>query len=153
YRLDTGDPDAYVLKEPEGTPIDESNFYNREWLPRLERLKIRRGPFNNTRHSYTSFMLSSGVKLAFVSAQTGDSIKTLESHYAKYIPEADTGRAAVEKLITKSETEVKPLDKTGTGANSPTLPENEKPLENQGLKTGAGEEGRTPDLMLGKHTL
>jgi len=29
-----------------------------------------------------------------------------------------------------------------------TLPEKEKPLTNQGLKNGAGEEGRTPDLML-----
>jgi hypothetical protein len=28
-----------------------------------------------------------------------------------------------------------------------------KPLISQGLKAGAGEEGRTPDLMLGKHTL
>jgi hypothetical protein len=28
-----------------------------------------------------------------------------------------------------------------------------KPLIPQGLKSGAGEEGRTPDLMLGKHTL
>jgi hypothetical protein len=28
-----------------------------------------------------------------------------------------------------------------------------KPLISQGLKNGAGEEGRTPDLMLGKHTL
>ena len=98
-------------------------------------------------------MLSIGAKLAFVSAQTGDSIKTLEAHCAKYIPDADTGRELVEENILKSETEVKPLDKTGTDANSPTLPENEKPLENQGLKTGAGEEGRTPDLMLGKHTL
>jgi hypothetical protein len=29
----------------------------------------------------------------------------------------------------------------------------EKPSISQGLKGGAGEEGRTPDLMLGKHTL
>ena len=28
-----------------------------------------------------------------------------------------------------------------------------KPSISQGLETGAGEEGRTPDLMLGKHTL
>jgi len=153
YRLDTGDPDAYVFTTPEGTPIDESNFYNREWLPRLERLKIRPRPFYNTRHSYTSFMLSSGVKLAFVSAQTGDSIKTLESHYAKYIPEADTGRDAIEKLITKSETEVKPDTAQGDSTDSPTPPKKKKPLISQGLKTGAGEEGRTPDLMLGKHTL
>ena len=31
--------------------------------------------------------------------------------------------------------------------------EKKKPLRKQGLKDGAGEEGRTPDLMLGKHTL
>ena len=30
---------------------------------------------------------------------------------------------------------------------------NKKPSISQGLKDGAGEEGRTPDLMLGKHTL
>ena len=29
----------------------------------------------------------------------------------------------------------------------------EKGPDKRGLKTGAGEEGRTPDLMLGKHTL
>jgi hypothetical protein len=28
-----------------------------------------------------------------------------------------------------------------------------KPSISRGLKDGAGEEGRTPDLMLGKHTL
>lgn len=28
-----------------------------------------------------------------------------------------------------------------------------KPPKNRRLKSGAGEEGRTPDLMLGKHTL
>src|SRR5262245_10772265 len=140
-------------RHPRARLLTRVIFITGSGLPRLERLKIRPRPFYNTRHSYTSFMLSSGVKLAFVSAQTGDSIKTLESHYTKYIPEADTSRDAVEKLITKSETEVKPLDKTGTDANSATLPENKKPLENQGLKTGAGEEGRTPDLMLGKHTL
>ena len=28
-----------------------------------------------------------------------------------------------------------------------------KPSSPRGLKNGAGEEGRTPDLMLGKHTL
>jgi len=42
-------------------------------------------------------MLSIGAKLAFVSAQTGDSIKALEAHYAKYILDADTGRDLVEE--------------------------------------------------------
>jgi hypothetical protein len=116
-------------------------------------LKIRLRPFYNARHSYTSFTLFIGAKLAFVSAQTGDSIKTLETHYyAKYIPDADNGRELVEEKILKSETEVKPL--AGMGPLLAPLPAgNKKPLISQGLKDGAGEEGRTPDLMLGKHTL
>jgi hypothetical protein len=118
----------------------------------LKRLEIRTRPFYNTRHSYTSFMLSVGAKIAYVSAQTGDTIKTLESHYAKYIPDADTGREAVEKLIT-GETEVKPETPQAGSNDSPTPPEKKKPPKNQGLRDGAGEEGRTPDLMLGKHTL
>jgi integrase len=153
YKPQSGGPENHFFTTPEGTPIDESNFYKREWLPRLKRLNIRSRPFYNTRHSYRSFMLSVGAKLAFVAAQTGDSIKTLETHYAKYIPDADTGRELVEENILKSETKVKPLGKMGTGADSPTPLQKKKPLTNQGLKTGAGDRGRTDDLMLGKHTL
>ena len=54
---------------------------------------------------------------------------------SKYIKETDSGA-----ILSKRD-------------DSSTLPEKEKPLTNQGLKDGAGEEGRTPDLMLGKHTL
>ena len=50
----------------------------------------------------------------------------------------------------KSETLAKP---SVDAADSPTPPEIKKPPKNRGLKNGAGEEGRTPDLMLGKHTL
>jgi hypothetical protein len=46
------DPDDYVFTTPAGAPIDEANFYHREWLPMLRRLKIRPLPFYNTRHSY-----------------------------------------------------------------------------------------------------
>jgi hypothetical protein len=52
--------------------------------------------------------------------------------------------------IQKSATLVKPASEVG---HSPTPPEKKKPLKGQGLRYGAGEEGRTPDLMLGKHTL
>jgi hypothetical protein len=38
-------------------------------------------------------------------------------------------------------------------ASSPSPTEIKKPSKDQGLFNGAGEEGRTPDLMLGKHTL
>jgi hypothetical protein len=61
-------------------------------------------------------MLSIGTKLALVSAQTGDNIKLLRRITRKYISRRNTGRELVEERILKSETEVKPLDKMGTGA-------------------------------------
>jgi hypothetical protein len=97
-----------------------------------------------------SFLYSIGARSGFISSQTGDSIKTLEKDYAKYIKEADDNRDFVEDQIQKSATLVKP---TNDVDHSPTPSEIKKPPENQGLKNGAGEEGRTPDLMLGKHTL
>ena len=75
-------PDGYVFTSSNGAAIDESNFYHREWLAMLRRLKIRPRRFYNTWHSYISFMLSSGHSALFVSKQTGGSIKTLETNYA-----------------------------------------------------------------------
>ena len=98
------EPDDYVFTTPNGAPISVDNFYHREWLPMLRRLNIRPRPFYNTRHSYVSFLLSIGAKSAFVSSQTGDSIRTLETHYAKYLPGVDTGREIVETSIRESET-------------------------------------------------
>jgi len=143
-------PSDYVFTTPAGTPIDEQNFLNREWLPTLRAKEIRPRPFYNTRHSYTSFLVSIGARSGFISAQTGDSIKTLEEHYAKYLPDADSMRDLVESSIQES---AKSVQSGFLGDSSPTLPEKKKPLRNKGLKNGAGEEGRTPDLMLGKHTL
>ena len=73
------EPDAYLSTTPDRTPIDESNFYKREWLPVLRKLKIRPRPFYNTRHSYASFMLSIGTKMNFISAQLRDCEETLRS--------------------------------------------------------------------------
>ncbi len=88
-----------------------------------------------------------------MSAQTGDGIRTLEKYYAKYLPQADSGRDFVEETILKSETWVKPEvgEKLAADANTPA--QRKKPLINQRLKDGAGDGGRTHDLMLGKHTL
>ena len=95
-------PDDYFFTTPEGMPIDETNFYKREWLPILTAKKIRPGPFYNTRHTSVSFLYSIGASSGFISKQTGDSIKTLEANYAKYIEEADRKRNFVETEIKKA---------------------------------------------------
>jgi integrase len=147
----TIDPDDPLFTTPQGAVIDVGNFYKREWKPMLRRLKnLRPRPFYNTRHSYVSFLYSISARPGFISSQTGDSIKTLEKDYAKYIKEADDNRDFVEKQIEKSATLVQPASEAD---HSPALMEKEKAPKDRGLKDGAGEEGRTPDLMLGKHTL
>jgi integrase len=147
------DPDAYLFTTPGGTPIDESNFYKREWLPMLRNLRIRPRDFYNTRHSYASFMLSIGARMNFISAQTGDSEETLRKHYAKYIESIDPQRDWIERQIRKSEKFSKKGEKSSFARSESESQKLKKPSISQGLKAGAGEEGRTPDLMLGKHTL
>jgi integrase len=111
--------DDYVFKTPGGTPIYEQNFMNRESSPTLRVKEIRPWPFYNTRHSYTSFLFSIGARSAFVSAQTGDSIKTLEEHYAKYMLSADNMRDLVETTVRKSAKSVQSGFEAG---DSPTPP-------------------------------
>jgi hypothetical protein len=147
------DPDAYLFTTPDRAPIDESNFYKREWLPMLRKLQIRPRPFYNTRHSYASFMLSIGTKMNFISAQTGDREETLKKHYAKYLEGIDPQREWIEDQIRKSEKFSQKREKSKSRQAKTQPAKMKKPLVSQGLKDGAGEEGRTPDLMLGKHTL
>ena len=142
------EPDDYVFTTPNGAPISVDSFYHREWLPMLRRLNIRPRPFYNTRHSYVSFLLSIGAKSAFVSSQTGDSIRTLETHYAKYVPGADTGRDIIETVIRESETRLQPRANTGQVRTASIPIEVKKPLLIEGLRNEAGDRGRTGDLVL-----
>src|SRR5262249_25963609 len=150
------EPDAYLFTTPDKTPVDENNFYKREWLPMLRRLKIRPRPFYNTRHSYTSFLLSVSAPMAFICAQTGDKEATLRRHYARYMHDIDPQRDRIENAIRKSEKSEKfpeKSEKSGFRQDAKQSLKMKKPPISRGLKSGAGEEGRTPDLMLGKHTL
>jgi hypothetical protein len=98
-------------------------------------------------------MLSIGAKMAFVSAQTGDKEATLRKHYTRYLEEIDPDRNWIEAAIRQSEKSEKfreKSEKSGFGRDGSRSPKMKKPLIPQGLKSGAGEEGRTPDLMLGE---
>src|SRR5207247_2207029 len=75
--------DDYVFTTASGTPIDQANFYRREWVPMLRVLKIRPRPFYNTRHTYISYMLEIGAKPLWVARQTGTSLDMIERHYGK----------------------------------------------------------------------
>ena len=103
--------------------------------------------------STVSFLPFIRAKSAFVSSETRDSIRTLETHYARYLPGADTGREIVETSIRQSETQVKPWANTSKSHSTLIPIQLKKPLIVQGLRGEAGDRGRTGDLVLGKHTL
>jgi hypothetical protein len=98
-------------------------------------------------------MLSIGAKMNFISAQTGDREETLLRHYAKYLEGIDPQRNWIEGQILKSEKSAQKREKSNSKQIGTSSAKMKKPSISQGLKDGAGEEGRTPDLMLGKHTL
>ena len=74
-------PEDFVFTTPRGTPIDEVNFYQREWLAALRALRIRPRPFYNCRHTYISTLLAAGGKPLFVCRQTGTSLEMIGKHY------------------------------------------------------------------------
>ena len=149
--------DGAVFKSVNGQRISENNFQKRYWVTALARLKIRPRPFRNTRHTYISQMLKIGMN----PEQVGTSYKMIKEHYQKYIPNPQDWNA-VERMIGQDQRRQRghlqgqPVTFTVTQSDKRKrgrLREKKKPPINRGLRNGAGEEGRTPDLMLGKHTL
>ena len=71
---------------------------------------------------------------------------TVKGRYARYIDRIDPQRDWIEK-------NVKNRVSSDTFDAESNTPKTQKPLVSQGLEFGAGDRGRTDDLMLGKHTL
>ena len=145
--------DGAVFKSVNGQRISENNFQKRYWVTALARLKIRPRPFRNTRHTYISQMLKIGMN----PEQVGTSYKMIKEHYQKYIPNPQDWNA-VERMIGQDQRRQRghlqgqPVTFTVTQSDKRKrgrLREKKKPPINRGLRNGAGEEGRTPDLMLG----
>jgi hypothetical protein len=87
---------------------------------------------------------------------TVDRSKEIRSGTAeKYIPSAQDWHAVAtllsrERRRQRKNTERKPVTFCSR-RKTPSQRAKKKPVISHGLKSGAGEEGRTPDLMLGKH--
>jgi hypothetical protein len=64
-------PGEHFFATPEATPIDESDFYKREWLPILRAAKIRPPPLFTTQGIATlaSCIQSEQVRVLFQSKQ------------------------------------------------------------------------------------
>ena len=74
--------DDLVFPAKNGGPIDDHNFRNRAWVTILEQANIPyRKPYN-TRHTFISHALESGMNPVMVAELTGHDVKTLYENYA-----------------------------------------------------------------------
>jgi integrase len=77
----TINPDAFIFKSPKGKFVDFQNFAVREWKPTLTALGVGfRNPYQ-TRHSYITFCLDSGMNAKDVAKLVGNSPEIIFKHY------------------------------------------------------------------------
>jgi hypothetical protein len=139
--------DDFVFTTVNGAPIDEGNFYAREWVPALRRLQIRPRPFYNTRHTYITYMLDIGANPLFVARQTGTSLEMIEDHYGS--------RRVVAEHLDELIDAAGGASRNPAGTLSERASESEEPPSEKApsislVRQIEGDRGRTGDVQLGK---
>lgn len=75
-------PEDLVFQAPKGGAIDDHNFRNRAWKTVLKEVGVNyRKPYN-TRHTFISHALASGVNPMTIAQMTGHDPEVLFQHYA-----------------------------------------------------------------------
>lgn len=81
-KTDNTKPDDFVFPSPTGKYIDVSNFATRVWKPVLKGLKLEyRNPYQ-TRHTFITLCLESGIDAKDVAKWVGNSPEIIYKHYA-----------------------------------------------------------------------
>jgi integrase len=74
--------DTFLFNSPKGKFVDIQNFASREWKPMLKKLGIEPRNIYQTRHSFITFCLDSGVDAKDVAKLVGNSAEVIYRHYA-----------------------------------------------------------------------
>ena len=91
---DHGNPEAFVLAEPDGSPL-RFDLVRKRWSAIQAAAGCGSWPSYSLRHFAASRMLQEGEPLAYVSAQLGHSRQSMTlAHYSKYIPTTKRQRGA-----------------------------------------------------------
>lgn len=95
---------------------DERSQRDHYWKPTLKRLGIRwRRPYN-TRHTFATSALMTGVVApGYIADQLGHSVKMLLDRYARWIPQNDKGsaKALLAKAMGADSSQIRPKAKNG----------------------------------------
>jgi integrase len=136
----------FVFVNERGGALDESNLRDRGWRRLLRRAGLRYRPLYHCRHTYATLELENRESPLFVARQLGHSTpETTFRRYARFMKRvARTGQLA-DRL---ARAELRQKRAAQAGANDRREPRNVVDLvERSG---GAGGQGRTGDVQLGK---
>lgn len=78
--------DAPVFTDSQGGLVRPNNFLRRHWQPIVKSLDIAYKPQYNTRHTFITLCLESGIPVTQVAAWVGNSPRVIWEHYAGFIP-------------------------------------------------------------------
>jgi integrase len=95
--------DEFVFTVPGGQPVRHSNWYNRVWLPTLDRanaLGMKKRPrIHDLRHSHVSWLIAAGRPVPAISRRLGhESITTTIDRYGHMLPDVDDDTIAALEL-------------------------------------------------------
>ena len=80
-------PEEWVFRTEEGTPLYYTNFLRRVWHRVQDIANVRRRTPHDLRHTWASHMLAAGADLAYVSAQLGHSNPSITLRiYSHWVP-------------------------------------------------------------------
>lgn len=92
----------YVFTTPTGKVVRHNNFYNRVWLPAIQRAGLEGTRIHDLRHTHASWLISDGASLEAVQDQLGhESIITTRKTYGHLQPAVgvEVGRIASRALV------------------------------------------------------
>lgn len=117
-RKEDQDTAADIFQNPvTGKPWhDERSQRDTYWKPCLKRLGIRWRRAYNTRHTFATAALMTGVPPAYIADQLGHSVKMLLDRYHRWIPGNDKGSAKAILLAAMggNSSQIHPQQKTGS---------------------------------------
>ena len=145
------EPEAYLFTTTDRTSIEQ--LLQAGMAPDAPKAQDSAAPLlqqaPQLRELHTVDRRQDGLRLCTDRGRGSDTSEALRALDSRARPAAGLDR----KPDRKSENFPKKGEKSSLDRERNLPAKMKKPSISRGLKSGAGEEGRTPDLMLGKHTL
>lgn len=89
------DPEAPIFTDPQGKPINQSEWARTHWTTALDATNLRKRKFYATRHTFISVGLTHGVNAKYLAEYCGTSLQMIERHYGRFLLSREDAQLAL----------------------------------------------------------